>query len=63
MLAIEIDGETHDQRLEKDEKRQRELESLGIHVLRFHDSDVKQNLDSVINTIRDRIEENEGNQR
>ena len=36
-LAIEIDGNTHIYKYDYDEKRQAELEKLGIRFLRFED--------------------------
>ncbi len=61
MLAIEVDGDCHtwDGALEKDEERQRMLESLGVRFLRFDDLDVKKNMSYVLNTIYDWIVENE----
>ena len=57
-LAIEIDGESHrDERLDKDLIRQGKLESLGVKFLRFYDNDVKQNMEGVISTIINWIEE------
>jgi very-short-patch-repair endonuclease len=58
MLAIEIDGITHDQKLEDDKLRQQKLESFGIRFLRFYDSDVRNNLDGVLTAIRDWITRN-----
>ena len=54
-LAIEIDGITHEGNLEADEKRQEELENLGIRFLRFDDLDVRENLDGVLMVITDWI--------
>lgn len=51
MLAIEIDGQTHDHKIAEDAVRQRRLESLGITVLRFLDIDVKRNLAGVMTSI------------
>jgi len=51
MLAIEIDGISHEYKVEKDGIRQRQLESLGIRFLRFTDSDVKKNLEGVVTSI------------
>jgi len=51
MLAIEIDGQTHDHRISQDIVRQERLESLGITVLRFLDVDVKNNMAGVIESI------------
>ncbi len=58
MLAIEIDGSTHDFKIDKDEIRQRELEAIGIRVLRFLDSEVKANLDGVVRSIEMWVDEN-----
>lgn len=52
MLAIEIDGSSHDQsKYDYDLKRQRELESLGFKFLRFTEHDVKTRLSEVLQTI------------
>jgi len=59
MLAIEIDGISHELKSKEDEIRQKILESLGIRILRFYDSDVKKNLDGVVTSIRNWILEHE----
>ena len=48
MLVIEIDGNSHNDNLVKDDKRQEKLESFGIKFLRFSDSQIKKDIDSVI---------------
>ena len=55
-IVIEIDGITHDYKLEEDNIRQEYLESISLYVLRFKDSDVKNNLDGVIISIKDWID-------
>ncbi|KKW10981.1 MAG: hypothetical protein UY50_C0023G0027 [Parcubacteria group bacterium GW2011_GWA2_49_9] len=50
-LAIEIDGITHDAKIEKDVRRQQLLEKLGVTVLRFTEGEVRNNLDSVLREI------------
>ncbi len=55
-LIIEIDGESHGERFEEDRIRQANLESLGFYFLRFWDSEVKQNLEGVVLTIKEWIE-------
>jgi len=55
MLAIEIDGISHELKSKEDEIRQKILESLGICILRFNDLDVKKNLDGVVKSIRNWI--------
>jgi len=58
-LAIEVDGESHDGKLEKDSERQREIEALGVRFLRFGDDEVKKNLEGVLGEIRGWIEAHE----
>ena len=57
-LAVEIDGVSHQCKLEKDSARQVEIERYGVHFLRFEDDEVKDNLDGVLETIRGWIESN-----
>ncbi|MDD4902629.1 MAG: endonuclease domain-containing protein [Patescibacteria group bacterium] len=57
-LAIEIDGCTHGDKEVEDEIRQKELEKLGIRLLRFTDSNVKNNCWAVVEEIKDCIEKN-----
>jgi len=61
MLAIEIDGSSHDfeEAHVVDHKRQKRLESLGVHVLRFDDLEVKKEVVNVLRTIESWILENE----
>jgi len=53
MLAIEIDGMSHNQEeaFNKDELRQQKLEGFGIRFLRFTEAEVKQDILNVIGTI------------
>jgi very-short-patch-repair endonuclease len=52
MLAIEIDGCTHDQKCESDKRRQAELERLGIRFLRFQEKEVRGNIEGIVEMIR-----------
>jgi very-short-patch-repair endonuclease len=58
-LAIEIDGETHikPDEIEYDKNRQREIEELGIQFLRFTNRDVFENLEGVLQTIGEKLQE------
>ena len=56
MLAIEIDGESHAGRDEKDDRRQNRLQDMGIEFLRFDDLDVKFRMNEVLKTIDSWIE-------
>jgi hypothetical protein len=47
-LVIEIDGSSHDEKVEYDAERQAYLESFGLKVYRIADIDVKKNLSSVM---------------
>lgn len=60
MLAIEIDGGSHNEKAEQDNFRQTRLESLGIRFLRFTDHDVRQNLFAVLQRIEAWIDETTG---
>ena len=51
LLAIEIDGDSHEGRLERDSQRQRDIEKFGVRFLRFSDEEVKQNLEAVVDAI------------
>ena len=57
MLAIEIDGISHDFKYENDLRRQGRLENLGVHFIRFNDQEVKNNMFSVLIEIQQKIEE------
>lgn len=51
-LVIEIDGDSHDEEnYENDMDRQNWLESIGLHVLRFDDLEVKKDMDNVLMAI------------
>jgi len=56
-LIIEIDGESHIGKEDKDKDRQKRLESIGLSFLRFSDLDVKTNMEGVIETIINWIDE------
>jgi very-short-patch-repair endonuclease len=52
MLAIEIDGSSHDGKLEYDIFREEKLNKLGISILRFTNDDILDNMKYVINEIK-----------
>lgn len=56
-LAIEVDGVTHltKEELEYDERRQFEIEQLGIQFIRFTNLEVYNEIANVIKKISDRI--------
>ncbi len=55
-LVIEIDGDSHFGREQSDSERTVYLESLGLTVLRFIDSDVKKNMEGVLRILNDHID-------
>ncbi len=57
MLAIEIDGNSHDLDavFENDMKRQVRLESLGVRFIRFNDIEVKKDIANVLRGLEDKI--------
>ena len=50
-LIVEVDGSVHLDREEKDQYRQRWLESEGFRVLRFLNTDVYRNVEAVLEEI------------
>ncbi len=56
-LVIEIDGDSHVGKEERDQYRQLKMESLGIRFLRFTDLDTKKNMSGVILELINTIEE------
>jgi very-short-patch-repair endonuclease len=52
-LVIEIDGATHSTPIElaRDAARTQHLNSLGFHVIRFTNDDVRENIDGVLEAI------------
>lgn len=59
-LVIEIDGWSHDQKESYDLERQKYLESLGLHVFRITDFDIKNNLSVVMKELENFIIEHYG---
>ena len=51
-LIVEVDGGQHAERAQEDAKRTRWLEGEGFRVLRFWNSDVLQNTEAVVESIR-----------
>ncbi len=55
-LAIEIDGESHFANETKDNMRQKTIEALGINFLRFDDSEIKGDMEGVLKSIEEWID-------
>ena len=58
-LVIEVDGSSHDNDdvIEKDARRQKDLEAIGLNFLRFDDREVKKDIENVIRVIKAKIKE------
>ena len=55
-IAIEIDGKSHDDKVEYDGLRQKQLEAYGVTFLRFDDRDVKRNLRWMLDEIWEQVQ-------
>ena len=55
-LVIEIDGFTHDFKIDYDNKREKVLKNLGLNILKFNDERVYNNIEEVVQNICDWIE-------
>jgi very-short-patch-repair endonuclease len=56
-LAVEVDGSVHDHLREKDQARQRSIEALGVKVIRFWNSEVKNDTGGVVKRLEAVIRE------
>ena len=59
MLAIEVDGSSHDSdnQLQLDQTRQQEIEELGVTFIRIDDLEIKTNPDGVIQYLSAKLDE------
>ena len=56
-LIIEVDGISHNIRLEEDKSRDEHLAKMGYEVLRFTNEEIVKNCDAVLSAILNRAEE------
>ena len=56
-LGVEPDGEIHKFKAAKDKERTDTMNKLGLKIIRFKNSEVEDNLKSVLNAIREVIKE------
>ena len=59
-LVIEIDGNSHDDKIEYDNERDEFMKSLGLQVLRISVHDVLNNLESVLRLIESKLSTESG---
>ncbi len=57
-IIVEIDGSSHDNKIEYDEERELFLKGLGLDVIHFTDKQIKTNLDGVVEYLKNYIIEN-----
>lgn len=55
-LVIEIDGNSHDNKQEYDEKRTNTLNELGLTVIRYTNNEVLNNISGVYIDLKERLE-------
>ena len=58
-LVFEIDGSSHDDKLEYDAERDNFMQSLNLEVIRIPDIDVKKNISSVYQLVLETIHKRE----
>ena len=61
-LVVEIDGGSHNEKLDYDARRDEFLEGLGLNVFRTTDYDVLQHVDLVLGDLEDYIVKHYGNE-
>ncbi len=54
-VVVEIDGASHDEKIEYDEQRDNYLRSLGLEVIHISDLDIKKNLEGVLLYLKDKL--------
>jgi very-short-patch-repair endonuclease len=55
MLVVEVDGHSHDLRIDHDEQRDRFMMGAGYRILRFSNADVMARLEGVLLTIAEAL--------
>jgi very-short-patch-repair endonuclease len=58
-LAVEVDGHSHDYKEDEDANRDRRMKRLGVSVLRFWDSAVRSDMQTVLRSIEAWIRQHE----
>jgi very-short-patch-repair endonuclease len=51
-LIVEVDGDIHNMQIKQDQARTMQFESYGYNVIRFHNEQVEQELESVLEAIQ-----------
>ncbi|MDO9577145.1 MAG: DUF559 domain-containing protein [Candidatus Cloacimonadales bacterium] len=56
-LVVEIDGSSHNDKVEYDKIRENYLISLGLYILHYDDMEIKKNLNSVVENLKEHCED------
>ena len=59
ILGIEIDGDTHAEQIEHDLKRTKILNTFGIKIVRYTNSEIMQNIEGVYDNLMKKLIERE----
>jgi len=54
-LVIELDGKIHERQKEQDKIRTEILQELGLKVIRFKNDEIEQNINQVLQTLKNKI--------
>jgi very-short-patch-repair endonuclease len=57
-LVIELDGKIHLAKKESDKERTKEIEDLGLRIIRFTNEEVLENIDNVVTRITAELKDN-----
>jgi very-short-patch-repair endonuclease len=54
LTVIEVDGDVHGEELRKrkDDQREKNLKSLGLHIIRYTNDEILKNLDGVLEDLK-----------
>jgi len=54
LTVIEVDGDVHGEELQKrkDEQREKNLNNLGLHIIRYTNDEILKNLDGVLEDLK-----------
>ncbi len=56
-LVIELDGKIHLAKKEQDKERTKEIEELGLLIIRFQNEEVEKKIDEVVVKVKDKVKE------
>jgi very-short-patch-repair endonuclease len=56
-LVVEVDGDSHAdaEQIQRDQRRDRYLQSIGLRVVRYRNDDIMKNLDGILEDLQTRV--------